>query len=95
MDGPQGTAVVKNLSFHAVNTEEAAQALLAQGTDLLKLIYILITWLLSESVTTYVLFLIGEMNRKVAETAMSNRSSRSHAVFTVYLSSRKGDLLVR
>lgn len=38
---------------------------------------------------------VGELNRKVAETAMNNRSSRSHAVFTVYLSSRKGDLVVR
>lgn len=37
----------------------------------------------------------GELNRKVAETAMNNRSSRSHAVFTVYLSSRKGDVIVR
>lgn len=31
VDGPQGAAVVKNLSIHAVNSEEAAQALLAQG----------------------------------------------------------------
>ncbi|XP_067928341.1 kinesin-1 heavy chain-like [Watersipora subatra] len=67
VDGPQGAAVVKNLSILSMNTEEVAQSLLAQG----------------------------ELNRKVAETAMNNRSSRSHAVFTVYLSSRKGDMLVR
>lgn len=31
VDGPNGAAVVKNLSVHAINTEEVAQAMLAQG----------------------------------------------------------------
>ena len=31
VDGPQGTAVVKNLSILSVNNEEAAQTMLAQG----------------------------------------------------------------
>ena len=37
VDGPQGAAVVKNLSILAVNNEEAAQAFLAQGKSLLLL----------------------------------------------------------
>lgn len=31
VDGPEGAAIVKNLSIHAANGEEAAQALLSQG----------------------------------------------------------------
>ena len=33
----------------------------------------------------------GQANRKVAETPVNMRSSRSHAVFTVYLQARKHD----
>ncbi|CAG5118969.1 unnamed protein product [Candidula unifasciata] len=37
------------------------------------------------------LLLQGQANRKVAETPVNQRSSRSHAVFTVYLQVRKHD----
>ncbi|XP_005096040.1 kinesin heavy chain [Aplysia californica] len=37
------------------------------------------------------LLLQGQANRKVAETPVNMRSSRSHAVFTVYLQARKHD----
>ena len=33
----------------------------------------------------------GQTNRKVAETPMNQRSSRSHAVFTIYLSAKQPD----
>jgi len=33
VDGPEGAAVVKNLSIHSISSEEAAQALLAQGKE--------------------------------------------------------------
>lgn len=37
------------------------------------------------------LLLQGQANRKVAETPVNQRSSRSHAVFTVYLQVRKNN----
>ncbi|XP_076451124.1 uncharacterized protein LOC143287006 [Babylonia areolata] len=37
------------------------------------------------------LLLQGQANRKVAETPVNQRSSRSHAVFTLYLAARKRD----
>ena len=35
------------------------------------------------------LLLQGQANRKVAETPMNHRSSRSHAVLTIYLTAKK------
>lgn len=37
----------------------------------------------------HALLLQGQANRKVAETPVNQRSSRSHAVFTIYLTARK------
>ena len=37
------------------------------------------------------LLLQGQANRKVAATAIHDRSSRSHAVFTIQLTSKKMD----
>ena len=39
----------------------------------------------------------GQANRKVAETPVNQRSSRSHGVFTVYLQARKNnsDVMIR
>lgn len=42
-----------------------------------------------------VLLARGQVNRKVAETPMNQRSSRSHAIFTVYMSVRRGDVITR
>lgn len=39
----------------------------------------------------HTLLLQGQTNRKVAETPVNQRSSRSHAVFTIYLTVRKPD----
>ena len=43
------------------------------------------------------LLLQGQANRKVAATAVHDRSSRSHAVFTIQLTSKKldSDTIVR
>jgi hypothetical protein len=43
------------------------------------------------------LLLQGQANRKVAETPMNQRSSRSHAVLTLQLTSRKtgSDIITR
>ena len=40
---------------------------------------------------------LGQANRKIAETPMNQRSSRSHAVFTIYLSAKKknSDVIVK
>ncbi|KAK7491439.1 hypothetical protein BaRGS_00017268 [Batillaria attramentaria] len=45
----------------------------------------------------HALLLQGQANRKVAETPVNQRSSRSHAVFTIYLSTRKpqSDIITR
>jgi kinesin family protein 6/9 len=45
----------------------------------------------------HALLLQGQANRKVAETPVNQRSSRSHAVFTVYLTAKKpnADIIVR
>ena len=37
------------------------------------------------------LLLLGQANRKVAATAIHDRSSRSHAVFTIQLTAKKLD----
>ena len=37
------------------------------------------------------LLLQGQANRKVAETPVNQRSSRSHAVLTMYLAAKKPD----
>lgn len=68
-EGPNGTAVVRNLSAHLAANEQVAQSLLLQGQG----------------------------NRSVAETPMNKRSSRSHAVFTLQLTSRKNqsDTIIR
>ena len=35
--------------------------------------------------------IVGQANRKIAETPMNQRSSRSHAVFSIYLTVKEQD----
>lgn len=45
----------------------------------------------------HALLLQGQANRSVAETPVNQRSSRSHAVFTIYLAAKKqqSDIITR
>lgn len=81
VEGPNGTCITRNLSCHLAATEDIAQSLLLQ------VFFLLVINLDSMRFITQK----GQANRKIAETPMNLRSSRSHAVFTIQLTSKKHD----
>ena len=93
VEGPKGSCLIRNLSTHITKNEEQAQSWLQQGFNAhhTKVRSILL------HVDEPYKYILGQANRKIAETPMNQRSSRSHAVFTIYLSAKKknSDVIVK
>ena len=93
VEGPKGSCLIRNLSTHFTKNEEQAQSWLQQGFNA-RHTEVRSTLLHVEEPHKHFL---GQANRKIAETPMNQRSSRSHAVFTIYLSAKKknSDVIVK
>ena len=96
VEGPKGSCLIRNLSTHITKNEEQAQSWLQQGFNAhhTEVRSILLHVHVDEPNKYNIL---GQANRKIAETPMNQRSSRSHAVFTIYLSAKKknSDVIVK
>ena len=96
VEGPKGSCLIRNLTTHVVKNEEQAQSWLQQGMSALLKLFAQIS---ENSIMIYYTNceILGQANRKMAETPMNQRSSRSHAVFTIYLNAKKknSDVIVK